>query len=79
VTRGFVRRWVAKGREAPAKRIEQEHEDAGENDADGGEGHRGEITKSDFSGDEIKGPDSGEKNQREPDNRAAGGASRGGV
>jgi hypothetical protein len=39
---------------------------------DGGEGHRGEITKSDFSGDEIKGPDSGEKNQREPDNRAAG-------
>ena len=69
----------AKGREAAADGIEEKHENAGEHDADGGQRDGGEKTESDFSGDEVEGPDGGEKNQGEPDDGAAGGASGGSV
>ena len=69
---------MLKGRQAAAKRIEQEYERAGEYNAYGGEGHCRKISQSDFCGNEIDGPDGGEKDHGEPDEGVAGHSARGG-
>jgi len=48
---------VGKGGETQAKKIDEEHEDAGEDEAERGEGEWVHVAESDFGGDVVEGPD----------------------
>ena len=50
---------VGEGGKTEAEKIDEEHEDAGEDEAERGEGEWVDVAKSDFGGDVIDGPDGG--------------------
>src|SRR5271157_2335054 len=68
-----------KGGQTKAKKVDEDHEDSGEDEAERGEGERVNVAESDFGGKIVEGPNGDEKGNGRREDTAGGGLGGGGV